>query len=248
MGGLTFTEGAHGEGYVKQKNRSYQPKAVGTRNNMRELGGGSTLCKLFRYTFLSTSKLFTGQDTCGRLNGRFRAVIAAGDGVWGERTFDLKAHPEPLVGFQFVKLCSVREVLTEALLDLELKDSRDLVRWQLPDFVPRKIVTAPEGATHCQLVLVATVVHPAAYDPTHRLYRPVTAMPYHTAGVVYSDPIALTAERVAGFTLETVPSRDLPVPEASAVVVCAGVLFGTLEQGRFVLLKDGRALDVLGVG
>ncbi|MCK7589640.1 hypothetical protein M0G43_03535 [Subsaxibacter sp. CAU 1640] len=248
MGGLTFYDTKDGQQIAKSKNRKYQPTQEGTLRNNKEFGGAAALCTHFRYSILSTKVHFSGQDLCGRLNGKFRLVIGEGKGVLGQRDFDLKTHPKHLLGFSFNKQRSIRSALSETLLDLEINETRDLVRWTLPSFVPQDMVRLPEGTTHFQLLLVATQVSPGYYDEALQGYKQQYAVEPHSGGVVYSAMLDLKAPTIEAFTLTAVPGRHLPTPDAMAVVVCAGVVFFSELTGKLMPMQDGRALDVLGVG
>lgn len=242
--GLSFYEG----GLVKKKNKSYQPTSEGTLRNMAEFGAGSTLGRHFRYTFLPVSKAFGEQSTCSRLGAAFKKVISYGTGPWGERAFDLKNRPDEVLGFQFQKPLSVRQVLTEDLLRPELNAARDTVHWDLPAFVPRTAVMAPREASHFQLVLVVAPMSPGAYSKTHKSYQPLLAMPFGSAGVSRSAYLDLDAATIELFMMEAVLNLPLPLPDAMSVVSCVGVVFGKTVNGTIVAIKDGRAMDVLGVG
>lgn len=245
--GLTFYDGEDATGLVKAKNRSYQPTKEGTLRNMSEFGSGSTMCKHFRNSFLTVAKQFGGQDTFGRFIGAFRNVIDLGTGILGHRDLDLKAHPEPVLGLQFQKHWSVRQALRETLLNLEMNETRDVVRWVVPDFVPREHIKAPELASHFQLVLVATQVSRGHYKEITKNYVQETPVEPHSGTVVYSEVMELRVPLIDGFTLIAVPGPHKPTPESVAVVVCAGVLFSRMVGDKLVAMKDGRAMDVVGI-
>ncbi|MEZ4801684.1 MAG: hypothetical protein R2797_02850 [Gelidibacter sp.] len=250
MGGLTFAEGPHGDGIVKAKNRSYQPTAEGTWRNARLFGGGaSTLCKHFRRSFMRVASQFTHQDTCGRLNARFRTAMDLSSQRLGRQGFDLLLCPEALAGFPFHSQLSVLEVLSARLLEpLDLHAIREHVRWMVPEFTRSDLKSVPDGATHFQLVLVATQVSPAAPDAEGTSYVQTLPVDANSAGICYSALYALDAPTYEAVSLEVVPGRHLPTPDAMAVVVCAGILYGRMVKDKFLPNKKGSALDVMGVG
>lgn len=112
----------------------------------------------------------------------------------------------------------------------------------VPDFNTSKLINAPSGATHFQLVLGVVVISDYVFAQTEKEYEPVNPAVNGLHGVEKSAEIPLNGNVGSPTVLKAQLTGTSSVPTNAGVLVCTGVLFLQEVNGQFYLLEERNAL------
>lgn len=253
MGGLTFSQDEKGtivkmKSSVSKERIKTHPRSAGTRNGYTEMGGASRAAKELRLGFLRHGKALGDRYFSGRLNGLMRKVVGLGAGKPGARQLDLRKNGALLEAFEFIKarplLYSVGGLTEKPKLDA----GRTRVTWRSSPLDRQEQVTAPEGATHIQfLLLIATARH-YNHDAAAAGYVPVASHFTPCSALASSEPIALNTAVLESVMLQCQLPTTAPLPETVAVVSAVGVSFFKKVHGELLAMEGTGGMRIFGVG
>ncbi len=252
LGGLSFSQDEHGtvvkqKSTVSKKRIMTHPKSKGTRENMMEMGGASMAAKVLRLGFMGQRKGIYDRYFSGRLNGRMRLVVGAGEGLRGQRKLDIRKNGNLLEGFEFVQarplLYSVGGITEKPTINAE----RNRVDWSSPALDRKKQITAHEDATHFKFILGAAMVSNYEFNTAQNKYFPLEAKFQNLATFLESEAIALTQKIIAPVSLTLKLSDTIIVPETVGVVSVVGVAFFRNVNGELLGIDNSGGMRILGV-
>lgn len=253
LGGLTFYE-KDGKSLIKttsgvSKERIMtDPKYKRTRENMVEFGASAKIGKSFRAGFVSIRKTVGDNTLAGRVTGLMKRINKSGNGVRGQRAFDIVANKQLIEGFEFHKKLKLNSVFFAPYTLPSIDVNRSVIDLTIPDFHTGNFINAPEGATHFQLLLSASVLSNLEYDVNEKEYKFVNPDENEKNAITYSSEISLGGMVGSDINLQVDLGFTSPLPATAGVLVGFGVLFYQEINGQFYLLARDNALRIDRIG
>ncbi len=254
LDGLTFYQ-KDGESFVKTKGGISRDRILNdqnfkrTRENMQEFSGCAKTGKAVREAFASVVRLMGDSYISSRLTGVMKKINKNGTGLRGERTIDIASNKEQLIGFEF----NPKDVFSSkfyAPYDAPvLGANRNDVTVTIPDFDTDFFINAPEGATHCKLVLASGLVSNYAYEAALDSYEPDNEEENGKGGTAYSAPILLKGD-VGGDTVLNVniPLGSGGITPSVSNLIALGIVFYQEINGDLYELASGNGMQIIMVG
>lgn len=142
------------------------PRYKAVRKNNKEFGGASSYAKAIRMGLLPYVHEFKDYSFNSRLTSRCLQLVKAGRGVKGERSLNACNAPETLVGLEL----NEHNKLSDRLR-FQPKLDPDAVS-VLVDFsgLKKEHITAPEHATHFELLMIRYNLMPFIFDQKQQQY------------------------------------------------------------------------------
>ena len=253
LGGLTFYE-KDGKSLIKttsgvSKERIMtDPKYKRTRENMVEFGASAKIGKSFRTGFVSIRKAVSDNTLSGRVTGMMKQINKVGNGVRGQRTFDILANKQLIEGFEFHKKLKLSSVFFAPYSLPSIDANRSIVDMTIPDFHTGDFINAPEGATHFQLLLSASVLSNLEYDVSEKEYKFVNPDENEKNAISFSSEIPLGGMVGSDTNIQVDLGFTSPLPASVGVLIGFGILFYQEINGQFYLLARDNALRIEMVG
>lgn len=253
LGELTFYKSG-GQSIVKTKSAINkdrilkEPNFKRTRENMTEFGGSAKVGKALRHGLAAIIPIMRDRTIVGRLTAIMKRINANGTGLRGKREFEILGNKTLLEGFELNKSKPLETIFFAPFNAPTLDANRSICTWVIPDFNTLDYIHAPEGATHCRLVLATTVLSNYAYDNALKQYLPTNPDEDETSSIVFSNDIPLTGLIGSDTTLTTDLGFTAPLPNTVAVVIAIGIIFYQDINGTLYELASDNAMTVQTVG
>ena len=232
---------------MSKKRIMTHPKSKGTRDNMMEMGCASMAAKVLRLGFMRQRKGICDRYFSGRLNGRMRLVVGAGQGLRGQRKLDIRKNGGLLEGLEFINARPLVYSIGGINEKATVNEARNEVFWTSPTLNRKEQITAPKEATHFTFILGAATVSNFEYSPAQNKYLPLEPKFRNLSSFTDSEPIALNQKIIAPVNLRLQLAEATAIPEAVAVVSVVGVVFFRNVNGELLEMKDAGGMRVLGV-
>lgn len=253
LGGLTFYD-KNGEnivrttGGVDKERIEKDPAFKRTRENMAEFGGSAKIGKALRMGFANIIKTMGDNTIVGRITGIMKKINSLGAGLRGRRSFEILPHAEIIEGFEFNKTESLGAIFYAPSQAPALDANRSIATWTVPDFNTDSFINAPEGATHCKLVLATTVLSDYAYVASSKSFEPVNPNENETNGIAFSNAIALGG-MVGSDTILTVDlGFSNALPATVGVISAIGIIFYQEINAQLYELATSNTMRIEVVG
>ena len=228
---------------VKRERIMNDPDFQRTRENMAEFGGSATVGKALRMGLTSLMRTMGDRNSSARITSLMKKVNNLGLGDRGQRGFEILAHAQTLLGFEFNKTTIFSSVFN-APFTFTSVPARDQTTLTVPDFNTLDYLTPPLGATHFRFVNAAVILSDHQYDPTIRKYAPSEPLLNSLSDVQYSAHIPLGG--MVGATTTVIATVNTPtamVPTA-ALIGCVGVEFFQEVNSQFYLLAGKNCMQI----
>jgi hypothetical protein len=249
LDGLTFYN-KDGENLVKKKTQvsknriANAPEYQRTRENNQEFGGSAKCGKAFRESFAGISRLVSDTYLSARITAKIRSIVPNGPGLRGERNIDLVDNLEPFIGFNFNLSKPFDSQFNAPSPGPDIADTKDSVRWNIPDFNTDTFVHKPEGATHFKLALAAGYVSNYEWDATLKAYQPVEEHPNAVGVVNYSDAIDIGGMVGSDTNLDIDLAAFAPVPVTTALFASTAIVFYQKVNDELYVLAQGHSMKI----
>lgn len=243
-----------GQNLVKKKSRVSKNRIMNdpifkrTRENMNEFAGAAKVGKAFRDGFAGVYHLMSDTYMGARINGQFKRVNRSGAGPRGQRDFDVVAHTDQIVGFEFNRFDPFNTHFFAPNSLPTINAPRDQVAWTVPDFDTDTYVRAPVAATHFRLLLAAGYVSDYAYDTTQEEYVPDTEDVNGRGLFATSGDIPIGGMVGSATALTVDMSTFGTIPVSSALFVSVGIVFFQEINAVLYVLSEGNAMKVVTAG
>ena len=223
VGGLVFAK----DGSVRQKpasNKSaFNSKAslARTRENAAEFGLSAKYSKLLRDSLRVAIASASDSRVTSRLTQKMREIVGLDDtNDRGQRVFD-SSNSAPLLGFNFNAGAGIGQTM---YFPYEVTGAGADVTMRVPALNPASDITAPQGATHFEVVFAASSLDMEALTYTNAaVAAPLGILPINSA--------ALTNQAVVA-TFPVAPA------DANLVVGVVGINFYQQINGKFYALNN----------
>jgi len=253
LDGLTFYE-KDGQSFVRtkggvNKNRiENDPAFKRTRENMQEFGGSANVGKALRSALGTVVKLMSDSYMAARLSGIMKRINSNGPGFRGQRSFEILANSDLLKGFELNKKDPLSTQFFAPYSAPSLNANRDVITWLVPDFDTDSFISAPEGATHCRLVLAAGLLSDYTFETALNSYEPVNEDENAIGSAEFSRDIPLKGMTGGDTTLVVDLGIGAAVAPTTATVAAIGIVFYQEINGALYELAQGNAMKIATVG
>ncbi len=252
LGGLTFYQ-KNGKDIIRttggiDKDRiERDPAFKQTRENMKEFGGSATVGKALRMGYGPILKRVSDNTVVPRITGVMKRINSFGSGTRGQRNFEIVNHSGFLENFEFNNSLPLSSIFYAAYELPVVDNNRNTITWVVPDFDTDSFITEGVGATHCQLVLAATVLSDYRFNRAQNLYEAMHPAENETHGIAYSREITLggTVGEDTTFFIDLGLAKALP--RTAGVVIAIGILFYQQINTRFYELGGANAMKIVRV-
>ena len=254
LGGLTFyskdgKELVRTTGGVEKSRIMKDPAFKRTRENMAEFGASATIGKALRLGLANVIKSMGGNSIVGRITGLMKRVNFFGAGLRGQRSFEFLTNKEVLEGFEFNKEAPLGAIFYAPSDPPVLDANRNEITWTVPDFSTDSFINVPEGASHCRLLLVSTVLSNYVYNASTREFEATNPSENGTNEIAFSPYITLGGGMVG---VDTILTNNLgfaaALPATVAVVNAVGIIFYQEVNGQHYELASDNAMRIELVG
>lgn len=253
LGGLTFYE-KDGKSLIKtssgvtKERIMTDPKYKRTRENMVEFGASAKIGKSFRTGFASIRRVVGDNSLTGRVTGLMKQVNKAGNGIRGQRSFEIVANKNLIEGFEFKKNLKLSSVFYAPFAAPVVDANRSVVDLVIPDFNTSNLILAPEGATHFKVALSASVLSDLEYDVAEKAYAFVNPDENEMNTIVFSTEIPLGGMIGTDISIQADLGFSSALPTSVGVVIGVGILFYQEMNGQFYDLARNNAFRIEMVG
>ncbi|MGN6645025.1 MAG: hypothetical protein ACTHJT_00735 [Cytophaga sp.] len=241
----------NGKRVVRQKGGADKKKIlrgknyVRTRENMSEFGGAVAAAKVLRQSILSIARGFIDSNFTGRLQGKYRDMISAADGLRGQRIFRPLEHTEALLAIPFNPKLHLDSILRQKPV-ITVNAARTAATLSLPGFNPATDVFREPGATHVELIYIAVLQPGFEYDVHSKTYKRMDELHQHYMQTVSSALIPLTADELSDISLPA-PAFNMPaLHKDSALVSILGIRYHQQIGFKTYPLETGRVMGFVG--
>ncbi|WP_431137508.1 hypothetical protein [Psychroserpens mesophilus] len=215
-----------------------------TRENMQEFGGAARTGKALRESFSGILRLVADTYVSARISSVMRNICSLGTGVRGQRVIDVVSHFDLLKGFNF-NLEKPFDTQFNAPSELpNINVTRNVVKWEIPDFNTDTYVRVPEGATHFKLALAAGYTSNYEWVGATKSYEPVDEDVNGRGLVTYSAAIALGGMVGSDISLEVDMTSFGTIPVTSAIFTGTAIVFYQMVNGELYELSQGHAMKI----
>ncbi|WP_282134427.1 hypothetical protein [Seonamhaeicola maritimus] len=212
---------------------------------MSEFGGAAKAGKALREAFSGVVKLMSDTYFSARINALMKRVNSMSAGTRGERAFEIVGHSDMFRGLEFNLKTPLDSQFFAPYDAPSINASRDVVTLDIPDFDTANYINAPEGATHCRLVLAAGYVSDYAYVPAVKGYEPDDEAVNGRGDVVESSDIVLGGMVGSATNLVVDLSSLGTIPVDSALFGSIGIVYYQEINGSLYVLAQGNAMKVI---
>jgi hypothetical protein len=224
------------------------PKYKRTRENMVEFGASAKIGKSFRTGFLSIRKVVGDNLLPGRVTGMMKRVNKAGNGVRGQRSFEIVSNKNLIEGFEFKKDLKLSSIFYAPIHVPVIDANRNIVDLLIPDFNTSNLILAPEGATHFQMILSTSVLSDMEYDLSEKTYEFVNPDENEVSTIVYSTEIPLGGMVGTDISLQADLGFSSALPSSVGIVIGIGILFYQEMNGQYYDLARNNAFRIEMIG
>lgn len=215
-----------------------------TRENNMEFSGAVAAAKVLRRSLMPVSRGFVDASWTGRLQGRYRDMIAVSSGKRGQRTFDPLQHTDAILAIPFNKdlhldaVLRVKPVISmhpagnAATLSLSVNTATDLF--------------TVDRATHAACIFAIALQPAFEYNTHSNTYQPAGGLDQQYMQQVSSALIPLHVDAVVDISL-TIPLPVLPAQTERAWISVLGIRYHQQIGFKTYPLETGKAMGFVAV-
>lgn len=220
------------------------PKRIRHRENNMEFGGASAMGKALRMGLIVT-KLYASSDLPAKATALMRSVVVLNEGIRGRRDIELSKHKGMLNNLECNTQTRFASVVLPAFVSSGDRDA-GTVKCVFSDINPAVDIRPPQGATHFQIVQIATALSDYHYDERMKSYRPIDSQLNEAREITTSDLISLSNQNIDVSLVTTIPNIT-NLPENVSLVHALAITFFKEDNNVHYKLTSGCAMKVIGV-
>jgi hypothetical protein len=212
------------------------------RDNQKEFGVASMMCKTFRESLTSDMSEICETYLSGRLTAEFRKLAKFESGKTGTRPIYLTKYGQQLSGFEFNSEAPYKEIFG-AKYFVKQGSERGQVILHFPSFIPDHTFKAPQGATNFKINARLVALSDFCFDKEVKDYRAVN-QDFHGKFASWQStmlPILKIPTDPMTTQLSILPRE---IPGGTTLFLVMAVSFYHYENGRFTHLSKGSCMQI----
>lgn len=219
------------------------PKFEKTRQNNKELGGGSTAAKAIRTGLGAIVKEYQDSILSGRLSNVLRKVIVANQSSTPNRPCIITTHKDKLHNFQLSKLVNFDNIYTAKPV-FNSNDERTCITMTLQNTAKHNHIKPPKTATYFKLTLAFSSVSNHTYNHQLQKYEPTN--PQQNAIGTSIDSILFEINQTYNNVMLNInsPINHALAPDVTATI-WLGITYYIKEGEKFYDLPSQKAMKCI---
>lgn len=249
LGGVNFYV-RNGQLYARNVNSldgnriKTDPAFQRTREINQEFAGIATASKGMRTSLNSTLVTIGNPNVTIRMNSVMRRILNNGEGPRGERTIDLAANKDFLVGFEWDE----REPFSQVFpypCEMEASADRLEITLTIPPFNPLNGFGRPVAGNYMRFLNLAAVCPNYSFNKDSKSYEPVHPQLVGKHAVTFSDYLPINEDVGEPIALTAKIDLTAPLPVDTVVVGCIGIQFFDQHDGVYSDFRTGSCMRIL---
>jgi hypothetical protein len=213
------------------------------RNNQKEFGVASALSKTLRDSLPKELAEISEKYTSGKLTAQFRNLVKFDDSETGKRSFVLSENGAKIEGFNFNAERPYPEEFSKSYF-VKGGSHRGHAILHFPEFIPAKVLNAPENATNFKINAHLVTLSDYFYDEAIQGYTAANPEYHGKFGTFESQMLPLLKMPIAPFTEQVTSHNWKPVPLKTGVFLIMAIRFFQYGNSQFKQLSKDSFMHI----